>query len=179
MGLSDRDQFDELLDGALRHYGEVAPRAGLEGRVLARLAASPSPLRIRWAWVAVVTAVVVILSVWIGTSRRGAYRQNVAVKLAPGQTTPHTPTSPGQQTLSSPRFHPQRSRPSATVALAPEPAVKQFPSPRPMSEQELMLVEYVEHYPKEAMLIAKEQDEFQKKVEQAQKEAAEDSMSAQ
>ena len=42
-----------------------------------------------------------------------------------------------------------------------------------------MLVEYVEHYPKEAMLIAKEQDEFQKKVEQAQKEAAEDSMSAQ
>jgi hypothetical protein len=175
-----RDQFDDLLDGALKQYGTVEPRTGLEGRVLARLAASPSPPHIRWAWaMAVVTAVVVILSVWIGTSRPRAYHQKVAVKIAPRLTTPHTPPSPSQQTLSNPRSHPRRSRPSATVALAAEPALQHFPSPRPMSEQELMLVEYVEHYPKEAILIAKEQEEFQKRVEQAEKEAAEDSISAQ
>ena len=31
-----RDQFEDLLDGALKQYGNVEPRPGLEGRVLAR-----------------------------------------------------------------------------------------------------------------------------------------------
>lgn len=179
MGPNEKDPFDDLLEGALRRYSEVEPRAGLEGRILARLATSPCPSRIRWAWAMALVTVAVIVSVWFGTSGRGAYRRNVAVNIVPGLTTPHAHPSPPHQTLSSPKTHPHRRRPSATVALAREPALQQFPSPRPMTEQELMLVEYVEHYPKEATIIAKEQDEFQKKVEQAQKEAAEELISAQ
>jgi len=40
---------------------------------------------------------------------------------------------------------------------SPAPRLKQFPSPRPLSEQEKLLVRYVNESPSDAVLIAKEQ----------------------
>jgi hypothetical protein len=172
----DRDQFDDLLDGAVRHYGNVEPRAGLEGRVLARLAAEAIRRQNRawWMW-AVGGASIALLAVgiWIGIGRHKPNTPEVAVR-------PNVPEEAAQRTaavkkpaeLQKPlgnRVRPRRSEPVITARNA-EPRLAQFPSPRSISEQEMMLVEYVDQYPQEAILIAKEQDEFQKKVAQAERE---------
>jgi len=49
--------------------------------------------------------------------------------------------------------------------VAKEPKLEQFPSPRPLTEQERFLKQYVEKFPDEAMLIAKVQTERQKELE--------------
>jgi len=42
-----------------------------------------------------------------------------------------------------------------TAILAAQPKLEQFPSPRPLSEQERILASYVERYPETAELVAK------------------------
>lgn len=62
-----------------------------------------------------------------------------------------------------------RSRPKAVVADNPkldQPKLDQFPTPRPLSEQEKLLVRYVHEFPEEALLIAKAQAESEKEIEQ-------------
>ena len=57
-----------------------------------------------------------------------------------------------------------RARP--TVVAAANPKLDQFPSPRPLSEEEQLLVRYVHEFPEEAVLIAKAQAESEKEIEQ-------------
>jgi hypothetical protein len=45
-----------------------------------------------------------------------------------------------------------------------------FPSPRPLSREEVLLARYAQHFPKEAVLIAQQQDKFQQEIEQAEQE---------
>jgi hypothetical protein len=52
------------------------------------------------------------------------------------------------------------------IEVAKEPRLSQFPSPRPLSEQEQLLVRYVTESPDEAVLVAKEQAERQKELEE-------------
>jgi hypothetical protein len=49
------------------------------------------------------------------------------------------------------------------AAVAEEPRLEQFPSPRPLSEQEEMLARYVQEETQEAKLVAKAQTEMLKK----------------
>lgn len=42
----------------------------------------------------------------------------------------------------------------------------QFPSPQPLTEQERLLARYVQDYPQEAVILAREQAEFEKEIEQ-------------
>ena len=178
MRTNGSDQFDDLLDGALKRYSEVEPRMGLEGRMLAKLAATPRQSRTHWVWaMAAVSTLSIIFVVWFGVPRVKESPQTGAPTTSTVLPPPRAPQSSIQQAASAQVSLSRRTRPLAKVAR--EPVLRQFPSPRPMSEQELMLVEYVEHYPKQAILIAKEQAEFQKRVEQAQQEAAEDSISDQ
>src|SRR6478609_2755196 len=62
------DELDRMLDAALKQYGSVEPRDGLEDRVLAQLrsASLNSPSRTSWYWgigAAVVAALVMLLAV--------------------------------------------------------------------------------------------------------------------
>jgi hypothetical protein len=176
MGANDRNQFDDLLHSALKRYSEVEPRMGLEGRLLARLAATPRQSRNRWVWaMAAVSALCIIAVAWFGVPLVKESHQEVAPTTSMVLSPTRAPQASITQAASAQVSLSRRARPLAKVAR--EPALQQFPSPRPMSEQELLLVEYVEHYPKEATLIAKEQAEFQNRVEQAQNEAAEELIS--
>ncbi len=56
-------------------------------------------------------------------------------------------------------------RPLPKAIVADNPKLDHFPSLRPLSEQEKLLVRYVQQFPKEAELIAKEQAESENEVE--------------
>jgi hypothetical protein len=59
------------------------------------------------------------------------------------------------------------------MTVAAEPKLQQFPSSRPISEQELLVAEYTVRYPQEAMLVVQEQQNFEEQVRQAQRELQE------
>jgi hypothetical protein len=131
---------DELVAASLRNYGSGEPRAGLEGRILAGVQARQQAARRRraLAWglgMAVASAMVALLVLsWphrqparlpaIASARPQAAAPAVAKAVHPEATS----------ALHRPR-RPVDSRP--VEARQPE-----FPTPRPLSEQELLLVEY-------------------------------------
>jgi hypothetical protein len=57
--------------------------------------------------------------------------------------------------------------------------LEQFPSPRPLSQEEVILARYAQHFPTEAVLIAQQQDKFQQEIEQAEQEAKNSSSDSQ
>jgi hypothetical protein len=176
MGSHDRDRFDDLLEGALKRYAAVEPRAGIEGRVLENLAAQRERRLIGWRWMwalSSIGALVVALALWPSHSSSG-----IAPDQRPGREGSATIVPPAPKTVQSVSAKPRQVRraPRALKAvLEAEAKLPRFPSPRPIGEQELLLVEYVQRYPDEAILIAKQQGQFQAAVEQAEREIRENS----
>jgi hypothetical protein len=165
---SDQERFtDEQLDAALKNYGAVEPRSGLEGRVLANLRIERAQVETRaWRWwpaLAVVTSMLLI---------------GAAVLL---KTKTHPSTSP-LAVASQPTVPAAKERPRANVTahgnearvmmasrrrrkgqvVAPVPRLEQFPSPQPLSEQEALLARYIEQFPHEAGLVARAQTQLMK-----------------
>jgi hypothetical protein len=60
------------------------------------------------------------------------------------------------------------------MAKAAEPRLGQFPSRRPLAQQDLVVAEYVQRFPEEAMLIVQEQKRFDDEIQQAQQEVESD-----
>jgi hypothetical protein len=168
MGPEGRDQFDDLLDGALKHYGDVEPRVGLEGRVLARLPSGrPTPVR----WTAVLAGVCIsalTVGVWWGLSPRKD------IPRFGGAVTPQElgTTQPNPPTAIEPGLRPAEHKAIPIKAgRRGEPKLPQFPSMRVLSRQELAMASYVERFPKEAALIAQEQRSFEDEIRETEKAA--------
>lgn len=178
---SDRDRLDKWLDASLKAYGNVEPRTGLETRLLASLAAKENSaaarlvIARRWLWLiaAVATATCILAAFWVARIDR-------PIRQAPDKTAVMQPSSPPMTTVSpnhepqqiSSAMHRPRNRhakvhePANVTQVAKAPRLEQFPSPRPLSEQEQLLVRYVERNPKEAVLIAREQEKYQQEIQQ-------------
>lgn len=162
LGQNDRsDEIDRALDAALAKYAAVEPRAGLEERVLANLHADHAR-RVNhawWRWGLGATAVaVIVLTVALAwrsgrpsppaiANRRPVMKQDLT-QLAShdGHAVHSRPPHP----LRSGSAHP--AHPRSVVAVSPK--LDRFPSPRPLSEQEKILANYVSEYPEHAALIA-------------------------
>ena len=56
------------------------------------------------------------------------------------------------------------------MAKVPEPRLQEFPSPRPLSQQEVVVAEYVQNFPEEAKLISQQQQKFDEEVRKAQQQ---------
>lgn len=161
----DRDQFDDLLAGSLKRYGEVEPRAGLEGRVLARLAAVDREPRLRmyWGWGLTAAACIGMVIALGFEMRPRPHEQPVAV---------HPPSAAVNSTVPHDVPAPTHRKPRTTVArrdkVEPEVAKtrlpSEFPSPHPLTEQERLLKVYVDNFPQEAALVAHEQAERDKEL---------------
>ena len=181
--MENRDQFDDLLDGALKRYGDVEPRVGLEGRVLARLTEGQARRNRGWVWAlgaaAVATAFGVASIIWVAHLSQVAPLKSASLpqKHESIVTGHSSPVIKKQLTLQPTITHHSRRTPGLKVAE--EPKMRNFPSARAISGQELMLVDYVQRYPQEALLVVKQQDEFQQQVEQAEEEIAKTSISDQ
>jgi len=166
------DHLDRWLDSALHEYGTAEPRMGLEGRVLATLAAEKVSLAVRrrWLWASGSVAAMAALGavLWLGGMNHGKSVGSVArnATSAGQKTGPVKGQSEVKQPVMGASVQPRtRPRPAKTAVVAAEPRRSQFPSSRPLSEQEQMLVRYVTESPSEAVLVAKEQAERQKELE--------------
>jgi hypothetical protein len=178
--MNQQDELDRELDAALTTFAAVEPRPGLELRIAANLrceqgqAARNSWLRRPALGVTVATIIVAALStVWKpGKSAQTATEHRPATTLQINkQTGTHMATNNGGSSshpaavvaIARPARHGVR-QPEAIIASEPRRA--QFPSLRPLNEQELLLVRYVQDFPQEAATIARAEAESEKEIEQ-------------
>lgn len=171
----ERNQFvDELLEASLKHYGQEEPRLGLEARILASVRASGRrTTRLRWVWSLGATAVAVTivgLALYLAShtsvpttqvSQTVASKPGPLVTGNPAQTpmsAPVAPVSPrakrgGGDTATAKVIIREQGR---TIARVKRP--EQFPTPTPLTEQEKLLLTYVEEVPS-SVLTAQAREE--------------------
>ncbi|MGA7928752.1 MAG: hypothetical protein WCA20_22500 [Candidatus Sulfotelmatobacter sp.] len=173
----ETNKLDRELDAALAKFATVEPRTGLEERVLANLRAEHAAEHSwgRWPVLGATAAVVIVVA--------------VSLLWQPGEPTPdittHLPATTVQGdkqtgmhiaakdmgTLDHPAVPTAIKRPTRPGVRHPQalvasgPRLDQFPSPRPLSEEEKLLVRYVQDFPHEAVIIAKEQAELEQEME--------------
>jgi hypothetical protein len=142
------DRFlNDLLDASLRQYCAGPPREGLEGRALAalRAAAAPRPRRLWvWAWAAGLGVVTVMVFTLVRHSQPPATpRGAVSAKGNPLGTIPSAATkAPAESGASVAKVKLARRQHTTRSARPKRP--EQFPTPRPLSEQERLLLVYVQ-----------------------------------
>ena len=144
MNPRDNDRLDQWLDSALQQYRSAEPRAGLEGRILANMAAEKQPfaLRLRWGF-AVATAAVICGTVvfWFETSSHVQHTNKAVAVQAPieHRNTSHLSQQTPEHVAGKLRMKNVTARPRApkikAVDLASEPRLEQFPSPSPLSDE--------------------------------------------
>jgi len=154
MALDKKSQMiEDLLDQGLKEYGRVAPRPGLEGRVLANLHAESVRqvgLWGRWTVRAIALAAGLALALLI------AWRPSAKAPEAPPIVSKAEPASPSAITPPQIQKPPQPLKASArrrvVPDLVPPKRLDQFPSPRPLSSQEELLLAYVHEAPAEEVV---------------------------
>jgi hypothetical protein len=158
----EHDAFYRQLDAVLAKYATVEPRAGLEQRVLAHLRTGGGTVAHTWRhWPAMVELAVAVAIV-LGASpvwRSPKTASEIAVDRLPSivqsglQSAKDIPNRPTHMKKTATRH-------SRRQSLAPVgPKLEQFPSPRPVSEQERILESYVKNELQQAALIAEARTE--------------------
>lgn len=173
MDANDRDRRDQWLDEALRQYGNVNPRAGLESRVMANLALQERSFRSRNWWAGMVSAAMaclLIVAIWLGsprhTHRIEKIPQKPEVATSAVRELEMTRVAPAHSAKTLARFFSRESASDVTAEVVENtPRLGQFPAARPLNEQEQLLVTYVNEFPKEAGEVAQEQAERAKELE--------------
>jgi hypothetical protein len=170
--------FNRQLDAALAKLAVAEPRAGLEERILVNLRTAPvrSPQIAWWMWPVFAAAVIVMT---IGASllwKPITPVNNMQTRTAPvmkPEAPQHTEVAEAKNaaanstqptSIPSSRIEQHVLRKQATVTVKP-PKLDQFPSPEPLSKEELALVKYVKQFPQDATLIAQAQEQYAKEIE--------------
>ena len=175
------NELDHMLDTALAKYAAAQPRTGLEERVLANLWSEQTrvPHGAWWRWgLAGAVASIVVVAVLFGWR---SVRTTPPLIATHPSAVPRSSSRPvtqvarsGENAIRPERHAPNRSgishRSQLTVATADPPKLDQFPSLRPLSEQEKMLLDYVARYPAEAAMIAQTQTALREREEQEELE---------
>lgn len=177
MQIPDKHRLDLWLDEALPQHGQVEPRTGLEGRLIATLRSREERTRAIRRWVLIlgspVLAVLLIAVLWRGE------RVNVN---APSLNAKNGTIAPVEQAFVRKRqarlSETHDSRPGRAIERHAsvhthhsEPRLKHFPSPRSLSPEEVALARYAAHYPQEAALVAKEQQEFDEEIQKSEQQS--------
>lgn len=146
--MDDKDKkfVDALLQASLRNYAAEAPRPGLEGRILAGVRARQHPARRRavWSWAAAIAGATAIVALAVVHAGR---RQSSPLPLRTGSGAHVSAPVPA---MAAPQVQVAASRPAPHIvprrATRPwtDPRPQQFPTPRPLSEQEKLLVVYAQ-----------------------------------
>lgn len=151
---------EKWLDIGLKRYGEVEPRPGLEGRILAGLRteqarrASPS-----WQWWPALAAIVIVAAIALQLLTRKPFpTRSVPVatySVEPGNATLGQPTAGLRRPDYTTRSQERRKRCQRQIAPASaKPLPEQFPSSHPLSPQEELLLAYVEQVPADEVAVA-------------------------
>jgi hypothetical protein len=163
-------KLDRMLDATLAKYAAVEPRAGLEERILSHLRAEPlrSPRHGWLQWeLAGAVAVIAVVAILAWSTSRVTHRviANHPPATIPRPATQETKPAPHAtdevadvKRASVPKPVARRAPTSTAVALYPK--LDQFPSPQPLTAEEIVLAQYVKNFPQEAQLVAQAQEEF-------------------
>jgi len=160
----DQENLHRWLDRALVEYGNAEPRPGLEARVLANLSAVRERITARqgwfWALTLTATAAVIVLAVWmesntglrtkVPTSVTTASEQQAESKQRPVETAKPDVFQQSRK-IASPRA--DRNRTLHGVKAAAAPKLDRFPSSQPLSEQERLLLAYLNQTPNEEVML--------------------------
>ncbi len=168
----EQEKIDKFLETALRSYSEVEPRVGFETRILANL--RTEPVRVRWqlrlvyASAAMVTLVAVLYGIWrVGIAVTGTPTQPVPTIVAGHVPVPDVIRAP-KVTISQPtpsevakqvRTRPDRTRQPGTIVGS------QLPTPRPLSNQEKLLLAFARENPKEVVSTIAWQEQMRRPAE--------------
>src|SRR5215472_18498061 len=191
------DELDRLLDAELAKFADVDPRPGLEARILANLRSEQPVAHAGWRWglAAAVAAILVVLALSLRANRPHPAVANHPIREHPMSYHPLSDHSRKNPSLPNPAPEIQRTsggdagalrqstpRPVLTAgalrhqAVVPNnPKLDQFPSPQPLSAEEIALPRYVKDFPKDAQLIAAAQLEFDLETEKEMNDAGSES----
>jgi hypothetical protein len=157
--------LDRALNSALAMLATVEARAGLEDRVLANLRAQESIEHRTWRAWGFATAILVVLIVAFAWHSSQRTRAPIAKEVVtPAEVKPvksGSVRSPVIRSASAVR----RTKLPKYQARAENPKLDQFPSPRPLSEQEKILAMYINQDPEHAALIAEARMETLRQAE--------------
>ena len=173
-------QMDEMLDSLLAGYSSAEPRPGLETRIMANLRDAESREGSRgwwgfkWVWAGVALAAAIVAGVIL----MGGHRKEKAPVVVHELPAPARP-QPQQPQQKPPERAPQmaikrREHSSHRVAmmasaqnsgLNPELRPANFPTPFPLSEQERLMLAYLNNTPHQEV-IAQVQRTDQRKAEE-------------
>ena len=173
-----RRPLDDQLDAVLAKYAAVEPRTGLEERILANLKsrerASAPVAWPRWAGALAVALLIAISLLWV---EKHSPQQLLPRPATLPEQASHQPIAQSARSHSTRRVKPvkvsaadKRSFTQPALAAA-EPKLDRFPSPQPLTAEELALVRYVQSFPQEATLIAQAQEEFELETQKLMNEA--------
>jgi len=173
-----RTPLDDQLDAVLAKYAAVKPRTGLEERILASLKsrerASAPVSWSRWAGAFAAALLVAISLLWV--EKRSSQQLLPRPTTLPEQAL-HQPIAQSAPPHSTLRVKPVKVRAAGKRSFtqpalaAAEPKLDRFPSPQPLTEEELALVRYVQSFPQEATLIAQSQADFELETQKLMNEA--------
>ena len=163
------DDLDRVLDAALAKYAAVEPRPGLEDGILANVRTgldhAPHAAWWRWGLTAAIAALVLVVVTLAWRSKAPhpqiANRPPVATQ---SPTKSETPPIHSADNVPPQQIKPIRRAAAHRVpvpAVASSPKLDQFPSPQPLSPEEIALARYVRNFPNEAQLVAKAQEELE------------------
>ena len=162
-GQAAGDDLDDALDAALAKYAAVAPREGLQDRIRATLRANQqqAPANAWWKWgLAAAMAMIAFIAIALAF-RSPKPSQPVLVKRAPAQGLPDAESNSAYGKASAAKQRPpvrptqaHKTAPAIVAATDPPPKLDQFPSPQPLTEQEKMLLGYIEQDRDRAVLMA-------------------------
>jgi hypothetical protein len=172
MEANDKDQLDKWLDLALKQYGNVEPRAGLERQIIEHLESRNHSVVWRrkvLAFVSVAAACVILIAVWHGETHRGTGTNIAKVSPPSIKSTAARPTTTSLAPRKENAFSAIRRRTRRTGGSSRARAQK-FPSPSPLTDRELALAAYAKSFPNEAERIAQDQETFEQEMERAQLE---------
>jgi hypothetical protein len=204
----ENSERDRGLDAALTRYAAVEPRPGLEQRVLANLRTEQQLHAARgWRGWRALAALAVACSIAVisaslltkskvfnpATASGSASREGVANDSRPGVA---AQSNVGKPALESGSLHERaqstghakgavanhfalHESPHAETADEVAPKLERFPAPEPLSEQEKLLVRFVEDDPQEAALVAEVRAEQFKLEDERMKELGEGAEQAQ
>ena len=154
-----RDQFvEELLEASLKQYRGEEPRSGVEMRILAGLRTRERAARRRWlVWAVTVCAGAVAIVVIVLHSIRAPVRQPTpSASLPPKESgaqraqlraakplAPEMVAQGPQGSFGAHRAPLQPPQERVGRAAAPRSRPEQFPTPLPLTEQEKLLLAYL------------------------------------
>jgi len=159
--MNHNEELDRTLDQALNEYRDAEPLAGMEDRILRRIAARPETNSRRWMWVfaAAAAAAMIVIALWLGLRER-PHQQLVATNVAQPAKQATTSTSQGEK-LNTQAMRSQRTTPVKTASrgrssaiapqlarvVSPKLAPRQFPTRTPMSAEEHALLALARTHP--------------------------------